>query len=211
MEARRTQCPSRFSGIKRGASDTGESPWRQLRERAEKIPGDKKHDPGLTEFSHRVVARRSSIQHRNAAGSRRKTTRFATVCGTRSLNPRAGIFLFTKFPARACGRLWKPLPTRLNTGVFFDEDCLHNIILFHAVCYSCFSAIPSRGRKGRNSSRHPGVQNPVAAARGKAIDVSLGYSYVSHMESNSNRVGLNGADASFTLGTSRLGIRMDLG
>jgi hypothetical protein len=32
-------------------------------ERAEKIPGDKKHDPGLRGFSHRVVALRSSIQH----------------------------------------------------------------------------------------------------------------------------------------------------
>jgi hypothetical protein len=55
------------------------------------------------------------------------------------------------------------------------------------------------------------VQIPIAAARGKAIDVSLGYSYVSHGESNSYRVGLKGADASFTLGTSRLGIRADLG
>ena len=55
------------------------------------------------------------------------------------------------------------------------------------------------------------VQNPVAATRGKTIDASLGYSYVSHGESNSNRVGLKGADASFTLGTSRLGIRVDLG
>jgi hypothetical protein len=53
-------------GVMRGASDAGESPWRRLRERAEKIPGDKKHDPGLTRFSHRVIALRSSIQHRNA-------------------------------------------------------------------------------------------------------------------------------------------------
>jgi hypothetical protein len=44
-----------------GASDTGESPWRQLRERAEKIPGDKKHDPELAGFCHRVVASRSTI------------------------------------------------------------------------------------------------------------------------------------------------------
>jgi hypothetical protein len=66
MEARRTQCPSRFPGVWRGASDTGESPWRQLRERAEKIPGDKKHDPGLGGFSHGVVALRSSIQHSGA-------------------------------------------------------------------------------------------------------------------------------------------------
>jgi hypothetical protein len=58
---------------------------------------------------------------------------------------------------------------------------------------------------------HASAQSRVAAARGKAIDVSLGYSYLSHGESNSYRVGLNGADASFTLGTSRLGIRADLG
>jgi hypothetical protein len=64
-EARRTWCPSRFSGVRRGASDAGESPWRQLRERAEEIPGDKKHDPGLLGFSHGVIALRCSIQHRS--------------------------------------------------------------------------------------------------------------------------------------------------
>jgi len=53
-------------GVMRGASDTGESPRRRLRERAEKIPGDKKHDPGLAELCHRVSLSRSSIQHRNA-------------------------------------------------------------------------------------------------------------------------------------------------
>jgi hypothetical protein len=30
-----------------GASDTGESPWRQLQERAQKIQGDKKHIEGM--------------------------------------------------------------------------------------------------------------------------------------------------------------------
>jgi len=63
-EARRTWCPSRFTGVRRGASDTGESPWRQLRERAQEIPGDKKHDPGLEGFSHGVIALRCPIQHR---------------------------------------------------------------------------------------------------------------------------------------------------
>ena len=63
-EARRTWCPSRFTGVRRGASDAGESPWRQLRERAEEIPGDKKHDPGLRGFSHGVIALRCSIQDR---------------------------------------------------------------------------------------------------------------------------------------------------
>ena len=70
---------------------------------------------------------------------------------------------------------------------------------------------PVADARGETPATAPRVKNPVAAARGKKIDVSLGYSYVSHWESNSNRVGLNGADASFTLGASRLGIRMDLG
>jgi hypothetical protein len=38
-------------------------PWHQLRERAEKIPGDKKHIEG---FSRGIIALRSSIQHRTA-------------------------------------------------------------------------------------------------------------------------------------------------
>ena len=63
-EARRTWCPSRFTGVRRDASDARESPWRQLRERAEEIPGDKKHDPGLRGFSHGVIALRCSIQDR---------------------------------------------------------------------------------------------------------------------------------------------------
>jgi hypothetical protein len=50
--------------VRRDASDAGESPWRQLRERAEEIPGDKKHDPGLAGFSHGVIALRCTIQDR---------------------------------------------------------------------------------------------------------------------------------------------------
>jgi hypothetical protein len=38
-------------------------PWRQLRERAQKIQGDKKH---VEKFSHRVISLHSSIPHRNA-------------------------------------------------------------------------------------------------------------------------------------------------
>lgn len=37
-----------------GASDTGESSWRQLQERAEKIPRDKKHVKGMHSQSHRI-------------------------------------------------------------------------------------------------------------------------------------------------------------
>jgi hypothetical protein len=54
-------------------------------------------------------------------------------------------------------------------------------------------------------------RSPAAAAKGKMIDVSLGYAYVSSGQSFSNRVGLRGADASFTIGFSRLGIKADLG
>jgi hypothetical protein len=43
------------------------SPWRQLRERAEKIPGDKKHDPEQAGFCHGVIASRSTIRHKSTA------------------------------------------------------------------------------------------------------------------------------------------------
>lgn len=55
------------------------------------------------------------------------------------------------------------------------------------------------------------AQLPVPAARGKTIDVSLGFAYESRTGAISNRVGLNGADACFTIGYSRLGLRVDLG
>jgi opacity protein-like surface antigen len=51
----------------------------------------------------------------------------------------------------------------------------------------------------------------VAAAKGKTIEMGLGYSYVSQAENQSKRVGLRGADASFTIGLSRLGIQADGG
>src|SRR6266852_7407376 len=54
-------------------------------------------------------------------------------------------------------------------------------------------------------------RGPAAAGKGKTIDASLGYAYVSSGESFSNRMGLKGADASFTIRYSRLGIRADLG
>jgi hypothetical protein len=49
--------------------------WHQLRERAKKIPGDKKHVEG---FLHRIIALRSSIQHRNIPG-----VLPPTMCSTR--------------------------------------------------------------------------------------------------------------------------------
>ena len=39
-------------------------PWHQLRERAQKIPGDKKH---VEAFTHGVIALRSSILYRRGA------------------------------------------------------------------------------------------------------------------------------------------------
>jgi opacity protein-like surface antigen len=52
---------------------------------------------------------------------------------------------------------------------------------------------------------------PIAPARGKTIEMALGYSYVSQDESQSRRLGLRGADASLTIGFSRLGIQADVG
>jgi len=54
-------------------------------------------------------------------------------------------------------------------------------------------------------------KTPVPAARSKTIEMALGYSYVSQGENQSKRLGLRGADASFTIGFSRLGIKADVG
>jgi opacity protein-like surface antigen len=59
---------------------------------------------------------------------------------------------------------------------------------------------------------HASAQSPVAAANGRIIDVGLGYTYASRSENPSNRVGLHGADASFTMGMfPHLAVRADLG
>jgi opacity protein-like surface antigen len=52
---------------------------------------------------------------------------------------------------------------------------------------------------------------PIATARGKTIELGLGYSYLSQPGNQSNRSGLRGPDASFTIGLSRLGITADVG
>jgi opacity protein-like surface antigen len=55
------------------------------------------------------------------------------------------------------------------------------------------------------------AQSAFTTGRSKSFDVSLGSSYMSHENSQSNRIGLIGADASFTLGLyPRVGIRADL-
>jgi opacity protein-like surface antigen len=51
----------------------------------------------------------------------------------------------------------------------------------------------------------------VATAKSKTIEMGLGYSYVSQPGNQSKRLGLQGADASFTIGFSRLGITADVG
>lgn len=54
------------------------------------------------------------------------------------------------------------------------------------------------------------AQSPIAAESGKTIDVSLGYSYVSHGERLSSPIGLSGVETSITVGGSRLSLRADL-
>lgn len=56
------------------------------------------------------------------------------------------------------------------------------------------------------------AQSPIPTGRAKSFDVSLGYSYFSHEDSQSNLISLNGGDASLTIGLSnRLGISGDAG
>jgi len=52
---------------------------------------------------------------------------------------------------------------------------------------------------------------PIATAKSKTIEMAVGYTYLSQPGSQSNRLGLRGADASFTIGYSRLGLKVDLG
>jgi opacity protein-like surface antigen len=52
---------------------------------------------------------------------------------------------------------------------------------------------------------------PIAGVRGKTFELGLGYTYVSHAENQSKQVGLQGADASFTMWFSRVGIKADVG
>jgi hypothetical protein len=54
-------------------------------------------------------------------------------------------------------------------------------------------------------------KTPVATAKSKTIEMGLGYSYISQPGNQSKRLGLQGGDASFTIGFSRLGITADVG
>ena len=55
------------------------------------------------------------------------------------------------------------------------------------------------------------TKTAAEAARCTTMEVGLGYSYVSQPGNQSTRLGLRGADASFTIGFSRLGITADVG
>ena len=64
----------RFSGVRHaslrwGASDAGESCWRQLRKPRRKIPGDKKHVEGILSQSH-CVAQFNTAQNRRIVTTR---------------------------------------------------------------------------------------------------------------------------------------------
>jgi len=73
-----------------------------------------------------------------------------------------------------------------------------------AVFIACFCFVLSVGRTS--------AQSPIPAARGRTVDASLGYSYLSRGESYSSRTGLSGADANLTIGLHpRLAIKADLG
>lgn len=52
---------------------------------------------------------------------------------------------------------------------------------------------------------------PIATARSKTIELGLGYSYIRQPGNQYSRLGLQGADATFTLGLYRLGLTADVG
>jgi opacity protein-like surface antigen len=52
---------------------------------------------------------------------------------------------------------------------------------------------------------------PIATAKSKTMEMGLGYAYLSQPANRSKGLGLRGADASFTIGFSRLGITADVG
>ena len=54
-------------------------------------------------------------------------------------------------------------------------------------------------------------KGPVASGKSKTIEFGVGYSYVSHAQSPSQRLGLQGADAGVTIGFSRFGLKADVG
>jgi opacity protein-like surface antigen len=56
------------------------------------------------------------------------------------------------------------------------------------------------------------AQSAITAGKAKSFDVGLGYSYMSHPDGPTSRVGLSGADATATIGLfTHVGISADLG
>jgi opacity protein-like surface antigen len=58
---------------------------------------------------------------------------------------------------------------------------------------------------------HASAQSPVESTTGRTVNVGLGYAYVDRADSYSNRLGLQGADASLTVGYSLLALKADVG
>jgi opacity protein-like surface antigen len=54
-------------------------------------------------------------------------------------------------------------------------------------------------------------KSPAVPAKSKTIETGLGYSYLSQSGSQSKRLGLRGADGSFTINFSQLGVTADVG
>jgi opacity protein-like surface antigen len=71
--------------------------------------------------------------------------------------------------------------------------------------------VPVAAVKGTTPVAPMKVKSPAAPAKGKTIEMGLGYSYMVHGQGQSTRVGMQGADANFTIGFSRLGIKADFG
>jgi len=104
-------------------------------------------------------------------------------------------------------------------------------ILFHALFCSllCTAPAPAQSSTAGGSGVAPSAasaetplaplgpvkpirnKTPIPGVRVKTMELGLGYTYVSHAENQSKRVGLQGAEASFTIGFSRVGITADVG
>jgi hypothetical protein len=74
------------------------------------------------------------------------------------------------------------------------------------------SETPAAVEKGTPSPMILSGKGPIASGKTKTIEFGVGYSYVSHAESSpSQRLGLQGVDASATIGFSRFGLKADVG
>lgn len=85
----------------------------------------------------------------------------------------------------------------------------------HSLAQSSNAAVSSATPAAIEKSTPPPIvlsgKGPVASGKSKTIEIGVGYSYVSHAVSPSQRVGLQGTDASLTIGLSRFGLKADVG